>query len=886
MSWPCGATLAPSFAGQASLVLRLLALVLVFAGSSSEKTHKSLCSPPTAKVVVFRGRVPRFLHSRIQHDVKATSTWNATRTVISGDVELNPGPTVQTAPPERPPDGSNRQRHTEPLTCVAQNVRSLKNKLSSLRAFSPVLQKFDIIALSETWLNPSVGDSELQHGFDGHVWFRRDRAGGMAGGGVACALRASLLPARRTELESGEALVIDLMSCCPIVTVIVAYRPPDDDVALENIVKLMNAVCATERLVLMVGDFNIPEIDWCSSDDPVLLRRSGRAVAFVDAVAQCGLAQHVRQPTRGDNILDLVLTNMPVTRCEADEGVFESDHRHTTVTCLVPRPHVLRVTRSTVLNYRRADFPALKASLRRLSWHMLDGMEVDAAVDVFYQWTEAAVAEHIPRIVLKRKYPPWFDGDVKRALREKELAHRRKKLCPTPNNVADFALKRSTFKATVLAKYRGYILHIIDDFRDNSKRFWSLLKSAKSSNRTVPVLRVEGRDVTDDCERAECFNRAFASKFSDSTIDRLPYVTSHDIDILTDFHVTYDAVFNLLRTQNVHKACGPDGLSARILRECAEEIAVPLTKICLLSFQQGKFPTVWKRAHITPVYKKGDKKDPNNYRPISLLPICSKILERITCDQLLRHVSPVISSAQHGFLPRRSCNTNLVCLVKRLSESIADGLQTDVIYTDYSSAVTSVDHSLLLHKLRHAFNLSGTALKWFESYLCGREQRVVLNGKTSSWVSVRSGVPEGSICGPILFVLFCNDIPSHLLSSTCLMYADDMKLCKRIRSPDDAVALQTDLENLCIWSDTWKLKLNPAKCKVITFTLRKKKNNLGVIFHTQLRSTSRIGNARLGCYFRFQIDLCFPHRQCRWQSESRIGCVPAFTADVPCSCGW
>ena len=155
------------------------------------------------------------------------------------------------------------------------------------------------------------------------------------------------------------------------------------------------------------------------------------------------------------------------------------------------------------------------------------------------------------------------------------------------------------------------------------------LCSSQPNHQTEPCLssRVDGRDVTDDCERAECFNRAFASKFSDSTIDRLPYVTSHDIDILTDFHVTYDAVFNLLRTQNVHKACGPDGLSARILRECAEEIAVPLTKICLLSFQQGKFPTVWKRAHITPVYKKGDKKDPNNYRPISLLPICYKTLK-------------------------------------------------------------------------------------------------------------------------------------------------------------------------------------------------------------------------------------------------------------------
>ena len=172
-------------------------------------------------------------------------------------------------------------------------------------------------------------------------------------------------------------------------------------------------------------------------------------------------------------------------------------------------------------------------------------------------------------------------------------------------------------------------------------------RSGQTSGRAVPVLKIDGRDVTDDCERAESFNSVFSSKFTDPSVDGLPEVTSYDIDSLSEFCVTRDTVLGLLMTQNVHKACGPDGLSARILKECAEEIATPLTKICHLSFQQGKFPTVWKRAHVTPFHKKGDRRDPNNYRPISLLPICSKILERVTCDQLMRHVSPVISPAQH-----------------------------------------------------------------------------------------------------------------------------------------------------------------------------------------------------------------------------------------------
>ena len=187
---------------------------------------------------------------------------------------------------------------------------------------------------------------------------------------------------------------------------------------------------------------------------------------------------------------------------------------------------------------------------------------------------------------------------------------------------------------------------------------------------------------------------------------------------------------------------------------------------------------------------KGDRKDPRNYRPVSLLSICSKILETVVCDKIIHHVSPVLSQAQHGFLAGRSCESNLTCLVDQLWRSMTDGDQTDVIYTDYSSAFTSVNHALLLYKLQKSYHLSGAALSWFRSYLSGREQCVVLDGQCSDWVPVRSGVPEGSICGPILFVLFCNDVPAHI-SSKCLIYADDLKLYRQIRFPWDALLLQT-----------------------------------------------------------------------------------------------
>ena len=193
----------------------LMILILVLSGCSSRPLTSVRVAPPTA---VLRGasgggRAPRFLHTRVQHHTNAGSTWNVTRVIVSGDVELNPGPP---APSDAAGSGPTSAR-TAPgipnrqLSCLAQNVRSLKNKLSTLRAVSPVLQQHDIVAFTETWLKPQVGDSELSHGFSNHIWFRRDQETEAAGGGVACAVRASLLPTRRSEAEpvGSEVLVID-----------------------------------------------------------------------------------------------------------------------------------------------------------------------------------------------------------------------------------------------------------------------------------------------------------------------------------------------------------------------------------------------------------------------------------------------------------------------------------------------------------------------------------------------------------------------------------------------------------------------------------------------------------------------------------------------------
>ena len=158
---------------------------------------------------------------------------------------------------------------------------------------------------------------------------------------------------------------------------------------------------------------------------------------------------------------------------------------------------------------------------------------------------------------------------------------------------------------------------------------------------------------------------------------------------------------------------------------------------------------------------------PSNLRAVSLLPLLGKVLERVVYNSLLQHVKAALTNAQHGFLPRRSCETNLATLLKTAWDSIPENSQTHVIYTDYSAAFQSVNHSLLLHKLHHSYHVSGTMLNWFSSYLKNRKQRLVVNGKCSDWTNVTSGTPEGSLLSPLLFALYINDLPDKIQTNCC-----------------------------------------------------------------------------------------------------------------------
>ncbi len=572
-----------------------------------------------------------------------------------------------------------------------------------------------------------------------------------------------------------------------------------------------------------MGDFNFPGIYWEDQSSV----GSKQEQNFLESFRDWFLWQHCTQPTRfraqqNENILDLVMTNEQgmVDKIQYNEPIGKSDHL---VLNWEYRCYTLRGgTEQMKYLYSKADYSGMRAAFADEQWDVLmKGKTVQQQWDIFSHEVNSVIDKFVPHrkfttTTVKRRKPAWMDDRVLARLRKKKAAFTRWKQTRDGQDYLGYAKARNAAKAETRRAVREFEKEVAKQAKKNPKAFYRFVNSKLRTKPGIGNLTgSDGIEIVDNGEKAEAFNSFFSSVFTREDTQNLPTVNKRTSEELGEVEIREEKVLELLRHLQPDKSPGPDGLHPRVLKECAEVLAKPLTYICRSSLLEGCLPQCWKEANVTPVYKKGSRLDTSNYRPVSLTTICCKVMEKLIRSVMLKHLTEnqLLSEQQHGFVYGRSCTTQLLKVMDKWTEIMDEGGAIDAVYLDLAKAFDTVPHRRLLVKLA-SYGITGKLLEWITDFLTGRRQRIGVAGSFSEWREVISGVPQGSVLGPILFICYINDMPDTI-SSFLYMYADDTKMFRRVDIEGETERLQQDLDKLGEWSERWQLRFNVEKCKIM-----------------------------------------------------------------------
>ena len=705
------------------------------------------------------------------------------------------------------------------------NAQSIRNKMELFRAMV-ASEELDIIGITESWINTSTRDFEGEFEVSGYKMFKKDREG-RKGGGVLLYVRDYLNPVDcKIECEH-EMLGVTLNSLGKCIYIILVYRPPhqlaDRD---EDLYRHLSNLIGN-RTCLIVGDFNCPSVNW----EDRTFDAEGRRL--VEVANKEFLTQWVDKPTRGNNILDLVFSTEDnlVTDLTVGEKLGESDHN--IVRLRVNIPYSKEENVRTRLNFRRANFSEFRESLRDII--VPDARDIDNLWYTYKSQFMEIQKSCIPNKQLSpsgKQQPKWYNREIAKAIKDRKRAHRSAKLQPCLNRNTMYKTQCKKVKKLVKKAKLEEELRVAEVCKTNPKEFFAHINSRKPiKNNIGPLKDKDGRIISSDLEMSNVLNDYFASVFTrENTLDIPEMVIRYEGDApLENIDFTLQDVINKIRKLNKSKSPGPDGFLPRVVKEVEEEVAPHIYKILKCSVELSKAAEDWKLGNIAPIFKKGSKDSPGNYRPISLTSIICKILESIISDRIIDHLESnnLMMNSQHGFRHNRSCLTNLLDFFHTMFSIYDKTRAIDILYLDFQKAFDKVPHHRLMAKIR-ALGIVGKVADWIEDWLRNRKQRVVINGVSSEWTNVTSGVPQGSVLGPLLFIIYINDIDVGLVSKIA-KFADDTKLGIDATDRDAVQELQSDLDKLGEWSEKWQMPFNVGKCKVMHVGYKNQKTQYSLL---------------------------------------------------------
>ena len=672
-------------------------------------------------------------------------------------------------------------------------------------------------------------------GWEGYNIWRKDRADKFGGG--ICILVHCSIRVKNIEINStkAEVLAVEITTMEEEkITLIVAYVPPltgawtkisHEEMIKETLISLERTIRGADRIFLC-GDFNCKEVDW-EGMDPRSEEGSWGA-RFFELMSENALFQHLKDATRvrGSNNpsrLDLVFTRREeelenvTLECPLGKG------DHVVVSCDVwlkyGRQSEDMETTFTKLDFKKADVKTMKRLFKEKKWFENGStLNAEEMLEEVMRTYEEVVSITVPKIQPKEKGKKvWFNERCRRAKNERDKKWRRMRRRRTNGTIEEYHKARNNYTKIRREEEANYEKNIVDKYDSDPKLFYKFINGKTKIKSAIQRLKVDGKIIEDEKDMAQILNDNFKSVFVKDS-ESWGEVPNQDGNVkLKSIEIDSDKVQTRLKSLDANKAMGPDQISGWVLKNCAEELSWPICKLFEKSLEEGYVPNRWKEAQIVAIHKGGSKEVPLNYRPVSLLCILIKVLEGMIRDVWMDFLEDreILSAKQFGFRKGRSCITNLLSFYSRVTEIIDQkGGWADCVYLDLKKAFDKVSHKRLLWKVEQIGGIGGKLLKWMKSYLTDRKMKTSIRGVSSNWAYVESGVPQGSVLAPLMFLIYVNDLPDGV-SSYMNMFADDAKIMRQVRNLEDCQELQKDLDKLNDWSAKWLMEFNAKKCHVM-----------------------------------------------------------------------
>ena len=697
------------------------------------------------------------------------------------------------------------------------NINGLRNKVDLINA---ELSDYDIICVSETKLNDIVDTKKLEiEGF--HQPIRRDRQFNN-GGGLIVYIKNNICYQRRQDIEYEyiENIWIQINSLKNKFLLGVFYRPPGTTVDYwDSFETCLEKATDQNSDIIVMGDLN-HDMNIISNENKLnrILHRFN-------------IENMITEPTRimdkSQTCLDLILTNHSSIIMNTEVlPPFCSDHC-TVTTEVAFKTYTEHAYKTKFWKYEQADKQAIHNKFNSVDWSFINNMDnIDVINDQFHTILLDTAEQCIPCINYTKRPgdKPWMNCNIRKQIRQRNRLYNKAKQTKSTTHLDNYKHKRNEVVNLIREAKTQYIQKLQENLADPKtpiKQWYKIANEISSlKNKTNPPPPLKNNQSFDihPVDKANTLNKHFANISKIENPPPLPEEIRPNFS-LDNITITEQDVKDQLHALNTSKPSGPDEIAPKLLKTLGTELIKPLTLLFNKSISLGQVPSQWKMANISAIFKgKGDNQDPSNYRPISITSCIGKMLEKIIFKYLYNYLDSfqILTKFQSGFRPKDSTVNQLLEIYHTIIENLDKKKEIKFIFCDISKAFDKVWHDGLLYKLKK-YGIDGNLFTWFESYLSNRKQRVINEGQKSTWEDTQAGVPQGSVLGPYLFLLYVNDIVENVKCNIRL-FADDTSLFTVIENADSITLLDEDLYNIAKWSDQWCIILNPSKTKSMTFT--------------------------------------------------------------------